>query len=495
MASRNVSEAAAMTLVPFARWRPDNALLNAAYASDVFNVLCAEASYIPFPLLQALTEPVPAQPLGGITVRDSNGGVHIFAGTASKLYKLNNNTLAWDDVSGPSPYAATTDERWRFRAFGNFVVAVNINSRPQVFEINVSGDFADLAGSPPNARHIAVWGDVLALADDNQVSWSDIDDITNWSTGNSGAQPFPDGGVIQGMTDATNPIIFQKGAIRLATFIPGSVELFSFQKIHDRRGCAAPYSICTRGEFTFFADSGAFYQIQPNGLILPIGFEKVDRTIFGQISGGALSSIYGEIDPFYPRVYFAIDTGTSNAFDRLLIYDWQIGEWTQIGMALDILFPLASGTIGYTLEGLDAISTSLEALPFSLDAKVWQGGAPVMAAFDGNFRLGFFQGRNAEAVVVTQEMGDTAGEVQRLSEVTPVIDASRFGDINISIGARFRRSDAVAWSPEFQPSENTGVGRQRSRARFHRFRLRIAENAEWSHMQAVDVNASAAGQR
>jgi hypothetical protein len=485
-----------MTFIPFARWRPDNAHLNSPYASDVLNVLCAETSYLPFPQLVPLTAPLAGQPLGGITVRDTSGQVHIFAGTATKLWKLNNTTLAWEDVSKPAAtYAATPDERWRFRQFGNFVVAVNISNAPQVYQLNLSSGFADLGGAPPFARHIAVWGDQLALMDDDTVYWSDIDDITNWSTQNAGSQPFPDGGVIQGATDATNPIIFQKSAIRFGTFVPGSLEVFTFHKVHDKRGCAAPYSICTRGDFTFFADSGAFYQIQPNGAILPIGFEKVDRTIFQAIAGDALATIYGEIDPFFPRVYFAISVSSTAAFDRLIIYDWQIGEWTQIDMPLDILFPLASGTIGYTLEGLDALSASIENLPYPLDSKAYQGGAPVMAAFDSNFRLGFFQGQGAEATIVTQEMGDEAGGVQRFSACVPVIDVDDFAELKVSVGARMRRKDIVTWTPEFTPSSNTGVARKRSRARFHRFRIRISAGAAWSHAQGISVSAQPAGQR
>lgn len=485
-------------LIRFAAWRPDNALLNSPYASDIKNVLCAEASYLPFPQLRPFSQAVPAQPLGGITVRDNSGGVHIFVGTATKLYKLNTATLAWTDVSKPATtYAATADNRWRFKQYGNYVVAVNINNDPQVYQLNSSTTFDDLAGNPPRAKHIAVCGDFLCLMDDTTFYWSEVDDISVWSGGNAGSQSFPDGGIIQGATDTTNPVIFQKAAIRWAQFIPGSTEVFSFQKRHDQRGCASPYSICTRGEFTFFADVGAFYQINSDGSqILPIGFEKVDRTFFGDISGPALTTIFGEIDPFYPRVYFAVARGNSEStlFNGLLVYDWQIGEWTQIETSASIYFPLPSGTIGYTLEGLDAIG-DLESLPYSLDSKVWQGGAPVMAAIDADFKLGFFQGGAAEATLVTQEMGDTAGGRQRLSQATPIVDVDNLWKITVSVGARFRRSDAFVWGAERVPSSNTGVVQVRSRAGYHKFKLRIEAEASWSHAQGIDVTATSAGLR
>jgi hypothetical protein len=120
-----------------------------------------------------------------------------------------------------------------------------------------------------------------------------------------------------------------------------------------------------------------------------------------------------------------------------------------------ILFPLASGTLGYTLEGLSAVSASLDALPFSLDSKVWQGGAPVMAAIDASNKLGFYSGDNAEATITTQEFGATDGSLTRITEAMPMIDTQ---SALLSLGARMRRSpdDVVVWTAEAPQSANTG---------------------------------------
>lgn len=489
-----------MPVVNFAEWRPDSADLNSNVTADVENVLCADGSYIPFPKVAPFSDGLEATPFGAYSARDSAGQITIFAGTAGKLWRLNNTTLAWDDVSqAMTTYNSTVSERWRFAQFGNFLVAVNANDAPQVFELGVSTEFEDLAGSPPPARYIAVWGDFLVLGgltgNPNRVHWSGLNNIEMWTPGtqNSDFQDFPDGGDVHGMTNATNPIIFQKGAIRLGTFVPGSTEVFTFQKIHDKRGSAAPYAIATRGAYTFFADSGGFFQIGPDGSLAPIGFEKVDRTIFNRINGSDLFGIIGEVDPFYSRVYWAVKyDSTSAAFDRLIVYDWNLTRWTQIDLNIDILFPLASGTIGYTLEGLDDVSTSLDALPFSLDSKVWQGGAPVMAAFDINNMLGFFSGNNAEATITTQEMGDVSGMVQRVNTMFPLVDTN---DVYVSIGARMRRGDDFVWGMEAAPSSNTGIVRKKCRARFHKFRVRIPEDIVWNHAQGLNVDAVGAGMR
>lgn len=611
-----------MATVSFAEWRPDVAMLNSSYAADVLNVLCADGSYIPFPQLEVYSTAMASTPFGAFSARDSAGQIVIFAGTATKLYKLNTTTLEWDHVSrlaanqitngtfdadtdwtkgtnvtiasgvgtftatpdgqafsqsqtltagkiykvvftvsaytsggvralftggtsvvgttrtalgtyteyltaatgnitlaiaavGTSTlsvdnvtvqelatYSASADDRWRFAQFGDFVIAVNANDPPQVYEIGTSTEFADLGGSPPRARYVAVWGDFLALGgltdNPNRVHWSALNDITGWTPGtnNSDYQDFPDGGDVMGMNDATNPIIFQKAAIRLGTFVPGSAEIFTFQKIHDKRGSAAPYAIASRGSFTFFADAGGFFQIAADGSIAPIGFEKVDRTVFGNIDGAELAGIIGEVDPFYARVYWAVKyDSTTDAFDRLIVYDWNLQKWSQIGGSFEILFPLASGTIGYTLSGLDAVSATLSGLPFPLGSKVWQGGAPIMAAFDTDNKLGFFSGGASQATLTTQEMGSTGAEVQRVKDITPIIDAEDLAGLFVSIGARLRRSDPVVWSAEATPSTNTGVVRKKSRARFHQFKLRVAADSVWNHAQGLDVISEPAGLR
>jgi hypothetical protein len=161
------------------------------------------------------------------------------------------------------------------------------------------------------------------------------------------------------------------------------------------------------------------------------------------------------MDPFFNRYYLAVKYSSSAWFDRLIIYDWGLGEFTQISNAVGILFPVASGMLGYTLEGLSAVSASLDALPFSLDSKVWQGGAPVMAAIDSGNKLGFYSGDNAEATITTQEFGATDGSLTRITEAMPVIDTQ---SALLSLGARMRRSadDVVVWTAEGAQSANTG---------------------------------------
>lgn len=486
-----------MTVIALAEYRPDVAELNGAYTVDLLNVFAADGSYIPARGLQVFTGALPTRPFGGILARQLNGTIKIFAGTADKLWLLNNVTRNFDDVSKPATtYNATITAPWSFAQFGNFVIAVNQNDDPMVYELGVSAAFRSLGGSPPRAGVVKVWGDFVALmqltSNPDRVQWSGLDNCEFWTPGtnNSDYQTFPDGGVVQGSTEATNPLITQERAIRRGTFVPGSVEIFTFQKIHDLRGAKSALSVTSRGEYAFYADEGGFFQIGPDGSVTPIGFEKVDKSVFGRLAVSDVVSIYGAVDPFFSRAYFAVSLSGSAYYDTVYTYDFNLLKWTPIQAQISLIIPAA--TTGYTLDGLDAVSASLDALPFSLDSKVWQGGAPVMAAFNGANQLCFFSGDNLEATITTQEMGDASGGVVRTTSTYPVVDTD---NVFVSIGLRFRRSDQVTWLPEQIPSTNTGRVRKNGRGRFLRYKIRIPAATSWNNIQAIDVNTAPAGER
>lgn len=485
--------------IPVAEYRPDVADLNTSFTDQVRNVLSADGSYIPAPAFKDLTSELEDAPLGGISVKLAGGTQALFAGTSEKLWRLDTTDLTWTDVSKTATtYAANIDAPWSFGVFGNFIIAVNQNNDPQVLEVGVDTKFRDLGGSPPRAGIVRVWGDFVALMNltgaRNRVQWSALNNCEEWNPGvnNSDYQDFPDGGTVQSSTETTNPTIFLEQAIYRATFVPGSVVIFTFQKIHEKRGAKSPYSVASRGSYTFYVDEGGFFQIASDGSISPIGFEKVDRTVFRKMQASSISKIYGVVDPFYSRVYWIVDYAGTGIYDEMLVYDWQLSRWTAIDVSVLYIMPIA--TIGYTLDGLDSVSLSLDTLPFSLDSKAWQAGAPLLAGFSPDYKLGGFQGDNLEAIITTPEVGDTSGPVMRSTSTAPVVDAD---NVFVSIGVRMRRrnSEPTVWLPEAYPSYNTGRVRKISRARFHRFKVRIPAGETWSHFKGIDVDTTPAGSR
>jgi len=480
-------------LLNFGEYAPDQDDLNGTMVSDVSNVLPSAGSYIPFPALATYSSAIGATVLSAFSVVDTSGTLHIFAGTATKLYKA--NSTSWTDVSkAATTYAATVDTPWSFTRFGAYVIAVNPNDSVQVYQLGTSTTFDNLTGSPPASAVARVWGDYLVLiqstSDVTSLAWCDTNDITNWTTGVSGSQVFPDGGKLMGASESTNPIIFLENSIYLGTFVPGSTVTFTFQKIHDRRGAISTTAIASRGQYTFFADKGGFFQITPDGQLSPIGFERVDRSVFQAIAYSDAQNIRCTIDPFYTRVYWSVNLSNSGDYDTLYIYDWELGRWSKVNIVHRVIFP--AYTPGYTLDGLDALGYTMETLPYSLDNKFWQSGAPLLVAFDTSNILGFFSGDNMEATITTQEAGDTGGAVTLVKSILPLVDTS---SVYVSVGSRLRRSDTFTYTTESIPSTNTGIVRKKSRGRFHRVKVRIPAATSWTHAKGVDVDAQPSGKR
>ena len=99
---------------------------------------------------------------------------------------------------------------------------------------------------------------------------------------------------------------------------------------------------------------------------------------------------------------------------------------------LDRFFPLLStgeyllgiSQTGLTLENLDSISSSLDALTLSLDAYA-TAVQPEIAQFSGSHVLGFFRGANLEATMESAEQGTDENRIT-IRSFRPVTDAAAF---------------------------------------------------------------------
>ncbi|WP_208438403.1 hypothetical protein [Bartonella vinsonii] len=485
-----------MVYFPIADYRPDVAVINSSFTDTLVNVLPADGSHIPMPSATVISAPLEEKPLGSIAFR-SGDGVKIIVGGATKLYAYDNQTRGWKDISQTGvTYHANEENKWSFAIFGERIIAVNKNDKPQVFNVKSSQRFEELGGNPPKAGLVKVWGPFVCLMQltdyPNRIHWSGLEDATHWTVKQKDCdfQDFPDGEYVQGATESTNPLVFLRSAVYAGTFIPGSKIVFTFQKIHDKRGARSAQAIACCGNNAFFAGDGGFYQIGSDGQLLPIGFEKVDRTVFTTFDKLALDGMQGVVDPVHNRVYWSLKSGNNQQIT--FVYDWGLQKWSTIQGKPLSLFPVF--TTGYTLEQLDEVSTSLESLPASLDSSIWQSGAPVLGGFDGQNRLVVFTGAPMEAIVVSQEMGSPDGSFSFFTKMFAEVDTL---EGLLSIGERGVRNPhtPITWHKERICSFVTGAYHGRSRNRYHRFKLRIPEGVTWHHITGFNVDLRPLGRR
>jgi hypothetical protein len=142
-----------MPTLPFGEYRPDLSDLDGEHSRSLLNVIPQGDGYGPIRDIAALTAALPAACRGYFYARATDNTILVFAGTATKLYLLNNTTFQWDDVSasGGTYTTLNSEAQWSFAQFGNRVIATQANDDMQSYVIGSSSEFADLGGSPPDA--------------------------------------------------------------------------------------------------------------------------------------------------------------------------------------------------------------------------------------------------------------------------------------------------------------------------------------------------------
>lgn len=437
---------------------------------------------------------------GYFRARNTDGTIAVFAGTETDLFKLNNTTLDWELVSKSfTAYSAVpSTDQWQFEQFGTSVLATQANvSAVQEYTLGTDAAFGDLSGSPPTARYIAVVGRHLVLtgltSNPTRVHWSDLDAITTWTAGTGFANyvDLPDGGVVRGVAGGEFGLVFQESALRRLNYIPGAKPAFQIERISDELGLLGPYSIIRASGRIFFYSSKGFYSYSTVEGLRPIGKERVDRTVAAELDSGSLRLLIGAPDPQGTRVFWGYKTLSNSAstFNKLLCFDFGIGEngrWTPGDVEGEYLAWIIAP--GITLDALDSVSGSLDALTFSLDSVASSLSASI-SAFNTDHELALFDGANLEAVLETAEQGGT----QRIfvKGFTPLTDAS---DAMGSVKHRSTQQAAAMTTTETAINAN-GVCPARIDTRYARARLRIPSGSSWTFATGVEPEFEVTGSR
>lgn len=490
-----------MPLVKFGEYRPDVSDYEASTSKLIQNVVPRADGYGPFPSLTELTAALPGPCRGAFVAYKSDGSVQIFAGTSTELYTLDNTTLSWTKISkGGGPYSAlTSTEQWQFIQFNSLVIAVQANVVPQVFTLSVSSAFADLAGSPPQARYIAVVGRFVVLSGllstPYRVQWSGLNSVNasgSWTPGVnfSDVQDLPDGGIIRGVAGGENGLIFQDQSIRRMTYMPGSPIVFQIERIAQDVGLYGPYSLVSSGESVFFYSSQGFKRIDPGGFPAPIGKERVDRTFGADLDRANPQMFIAAADPRNQRVFWAYKSvnGAAGRFDKLLCYDKVLDRFTPITLTGEYLLSVAQP--GITLEFLDTLSGSLDALTTSLD-DYSTVIIPELAAFDTTNKLNFFRGASLEANLESAEQG-TDGKRLRVRGFRPVTDATTLYG---SLSKREVQANSVSTTSEIVMNAITGRVDRLASTRYCRARVRIPAGTPWTFISGIEPDVSLEGVR
>jgi hypothetical protein len=455
--------------------------------------------YGPFPAFSAYASALPAPCRGAFYALKSDGTVVTFAGTGTKLYKLNNTDFTWTDVSlGGGTYSAlTSTAQWQFAQTGNLVFATQANVVLQVFDLSSATAFSNALGSPPQAAYISVVGQFLVLSGllstPYRIQWSGLDSFNgsdSWTSGvnSSDFQDFPDGGIVRGVAGGEAGIIFQDLAIRRMSYVPGSPVIFQIDRITQDKGLYAPYSIIRAGERIFFYAGQGFHKIEPGGVPQQIGLERVDRTFLADLDKGNLQLFMGAADPRSSRVYWAYKSvaGATGTYDKLLGYDFLLDRFFPLSVSGEYLLGISQ--TGLTLENLNSISSSLDALTLSLDAYA-TAVQPEIGQFDNTQVLGFFRGANLEATIESAEQGTDENRLT-IRGFRPITDAATLYG---SVSWRDTPSAPAIAGAEVLVNARTGRCDVMRDTRYSRFKARIPSATSWTFFAGVVPDLTSGG--
>lgn len=504
--------------VPFAEWTPDQSFMGGGIR-EAKGCISLSGRYAPLHdlLPYKVGATIPGTCIGARGFWDTTGSVHIFLGDESDLYKLTARQPAVTSKAGGYD-AISVPDGWQFEQFGNYIVAVNANVDPQVYELGVSSAFADLGGTPPRAQTAFRVLNQLCLGNGRTLSVSGFNDITNWNyaTATQGVQVDLDqrGGNIQTGVGGEVGLIFQERGIVRMTYI-GPPTTFSLDTIEWKHGAISREAVSQYGRNTFY--------VSETGLLVtdtmssqPIGQHKVDKYFTDNLNYAARNRVCTAVDFARKLWLVAFPTGGSTIPNHLLIYSMQDDRWTHDEIDMQMLFEMPRE--GVSIDDVDAImaleGTSVaDEIATSVDDPKWRETRVQAAAVNGVGSVSTFEGATRAATFTTSEVQPTPLRHTLLDEVWPEIDV-RSSQVTGYVTTRRRHHRILSWGGAHltwggkkiifgsqsigsysSPMNEFGCCPVRTSSRYFQMGATVAAGVEWTEATGIAWRGSAGGER
>jgi len=452
-------------------WLPDNPdLVNPAFPPQMAayfsgglitlntaqNTIWRDGAYRPFYPLSG-SNPLPAACIGAVSCYDTAGNTHIFAGTATNLYKWSGT--AWTNVSKTGGYTAA---RWSFQQFGDCLDASDYNDPMQTINITNGLQFADLDTNTttdlvPKAKVLGVIRDFLVAGNTNdatngvvpyRVQWSALSIDGSWPIPSTqlaysfqaGAQTlYSEYGPVQYIGDGEQfGLIFQSNGIVRVTYM-GGAQVFEFITYEKRRGAIGQNAVAKVGENYYFLAPDGFF-VTDGSSVKPLGVGKFDKWFFANANSSTLSNVIATVDTQAKCIYFAFQSTNGTALDSLLIYNYVDQKATYCLQNAQWYFQM-------------------------LNNNNWTIGA-----FDTSNNYGLFTGTAGTATWTTQDFQINPGGRGFVNGIRPLCE----GTAVVAVGVRNSLADSSALSPYANVNIRSNMVPFRAEGRFHRFSIQAA---------------------
>lgn len=489
-------------MINFGEFLPDQPAMASAGATVAKNVIPALKGYRSYRQLAAVSGVSTNDILSLYAGKDDAGNGALYVGDSGKLYKMAAADSSLTDKSKSGGYSTASGDRWNFAQFGETLIATNFTDPPQTATVDTGSAFADLGGSPPKGKFVTIVKDQVFFGYTNdsdgvkpyRVRWSAINSATGWTVGTSLSdyQDVVDVGDCTGLVGGEYLIaLFERGIVR-ASFV-GAPLVYQFDRLTNQIGCSVPGSVTSVGPgMVFFLSDNGFHMLKGNSVV-PIGAEKINKWFLDRFKIAHSENMCASVDPINQNVIWAYPNTSSadGSNNEILIYNYNLNRWSYVEQATTALAPLF--TAGYTLEGLDNISSSIDALPASLDSAMWKGGSFFFAGAKDK-KVQSFTGDRLAATIETGEFDVSPGKRSLVNNIIPYVTSASgtAPTISATIGSRLRQNDAVSFGTAASQNAD-GYCPVRSSGSFHRVRLSLS--GDWEQAQGIDVDIQPMGLR
>ena len=472
--------------IAFGEWMPDQSGISGALM-EAKNVVSSAIGYGPIPSAVAFSGSATENLLSLYAAKNPDSTTQLFTAGFTKVYTCDGVGALTQVNTG-----YTASERPRFTQFGKRVIFANHAEKLQSWTLGSSTAFADLSSDAPIAKFVTVVRDFVVAAntyessvqEQYRVRWSDINNETNWTTSATSQadyQDIPDGGQIVGIRGGEFGLIFLERAIHRMSYV-GTPFIFQFDNISRNKGCMVAGSIAQYQGITFFLSDDGFYMCDGQNVI-PIGAEKIDKFFLNDASESDYTTMSAAVDPIRKLVLWNY---VSTSGDRkLLIYNFSPKRWTYGDAGTDYIAEASSANV--TLEQLDSINASIDALTTTLDSRLYVGGKYFLGGTFGN-KIMTYTGANLSADLQTGDIDLGGQSVVTLAR--PQIDG---GSADVSVASRALLSQSINFGTAVSADAENRCS-LRSGGRYHRIRVQPT-GSNWDAAVAVDIDIVGQGVR
>ena len=481
----------ATTKLTFGEWMPDQPGISGAL-TDAKNVVSQAIGYGPLPTAAIFSAAASESLTTLVAGKTPASATKLFAAGTTKIFDVSGVGVL-TNVSKTGGYTPNgNNDRFRFTQFGNVIIGTNNSNPMQAYTLGTSTAFADLAATAPICKFVTVVRDFVVTAFTTEsstvypsrVRWSGINDETTWGSSQvtqADFQDIPDGGQIMGIRGGEFGLVFLERGISRMTYI-GTPFIFQFDNISRGKGCIAAGSIAQTQGMSFFLSEDGFYMCDGQTL-QGIGSEKVDRWFFANADESNFDTMSAAVDPVRKLIIWNFKT--TFAQRQLIIYNFKTQKWTYGDAGTDYVSD--ASTAATTLEGLDSISTSIDALTVSLDSILYIGGKYFLGGTIGPYVV-TYNGAPAAGRIVTGDVAPGGRSIVTLAR--PQIDS---GSATVAVASRVMLNQDVTFGSAVAADAENRVS-LRSNGNYHRFQVNPTGD-NWKTAVALDIDLAGQGAR